>query len=167
MTKKMLVPGVVAAVTVATVVAAASGSAQTGGARTITLFEDVSRESSAIVDNIPRSPARDPEDRRFRLSTGDEIVARTSLLDRKGGTRLGTSYAHAVVVSGTSFARASLHAQVLLTLRDGTIALTGIAGAAQKPFAVTGGTGAYDGARGTATERETGSGAQLTIRLLS
>lgn len=163
--KWFLMPAAVAAVTVAGVVAA-TGSAQTDPGRTLTLFEDVARESNAFVDNAPHSPARTPGSRRFRLSVGDELVARTPVLDRKGGARIGTSYAHAVVVKGRRFETASLQADVVLALRDGTIAVTGLAGAAQRPFAVIGGTGAYEGARGSATEKETDAGAELTIRLL-
>jgi hypothetical protein len=88
------------------------------------------------------------------------------VLDRKGGARIGTSYAHAVVVKGRTFESASLQANIVLALRDGTIALAGIVGATQRPLAVVGGTGTYQGARGSATEKETGSGAELTIRLL-
>jgi hypothetical protein len=130
------------------------------------LFENVAHERSALVDNAPKSPSKNPESRRFRLSAGDELVNRTPVLDRKGGARIGTSYAHAVVVKGRTFESASLQANIVLALRDGTIALAGIVGATQRPLAVVGGTGTYEGARGSATEKETGSGAELTIRLL-
>ena len=163
--KTCLVLAAVAAVAVAGLVAA-GGSAQTGSGRVLRLFDDAAHESNAFVDNPPRSPAKSPESRRFRLSTGDELVARTPVLDRRGGTRVGTSYAQAVVVRGRTFEHATLQAEVVLALRGGTIALTGLAGAAQRPFAVVGGTGAYEGARGSATERETRGGAKLTIRLL-
>jgi hypothetical protein len=118
------------------------------------------------VDNAPKSPSKNPESSRFRLSAGDELVNRTPMLDRKGGARVGASYAHAIVVKGRRFESASLHANIVLALGDGTITLAGLVGAAQRPLAVTGGTGAYEGARGSATEKETGSGAELTIRLL-
>jgi hypothetical protein len=163
----MKIPTLAAAAAVAGMtVVAATGSAQTPGGRTVTLFESVGREQSTLVDNAPRSPAKDPESPRFRLSAGDELVNRTPILDRDGGARIGTSYAHGVVVNGRSFENASLQVNVVLALRDGTIALTGLVGATQRPLAVVGGTGAYDGARGSATEKETGDGAALTIRLL-
>jgi hypothetical protein len=162
---KILTLAAAAAVAVAIAVTA-TGSAQTTGGRTVTLFENVARERSALVDNAPKSPSKNPESRRFRLSAGDELVNRTPVLDRKGGARIGTSYAHAVVVKGRTFESASLQANIVLALRDGTIALAGIVGATQRPLAVVGGTGTYQGARGSATEKETGSGAELTIRLL-
>jgi len=51
-------------------------------------------------------------------------------------------------------------------MRDGTLVLAGLAGATNRPLAVVGGTGAYRGARGTVTEKETEAGALLTIKLL-
>jgi hypothetical protein len=162
---KILTLAAAAAVAVAIAVTA-TGSAQTTGGRTVTLFENVARERSALVDNAPKSLSKNTQSRRFQLSAGDELVNRTPVLDRKGGARIGTSYAHAVVVKGRTFESASLQANIVLALRDGTIALAGIVGATQRPLAVVGGTGTYQGARGSATEKETGSGAELTIRLL-
>jgi hypothetical protein len=162
---RFLTAGAIAAVTAAGV-AAATGSAQTPSGRTLTLFEDVPRESSTLVDNAPRSPSKNPGNRRFRLSAGDELVGRTPLLERNGGRRIGTSYVRAAVVRGRTFENATLQADVVLALRDGTIALTGLAGTAQRPFAVVGGTRAYEGADGSATEKETRDGAELTIRLM-
>lgn len=163
--KRILTLTAVAAITAAIVVAA-TGSAQTTGGRTVTLFANIARERSTLVDNTPKSPSKNPESRRFRLSAGDELVNRTPVLDHKGGARIGTSYAHAVVVDGTTFGSARLQANIVLALRDGTIALAGLVGAAPRPLAVVGGTGAYEGARGGATEKETGGGAELTLRLL-
>jgi hypothetical protein len=163
--KKILTAAAVAGAT-ASVIAAASGSAQTSGGRTLTLFENAARESDAFVDNAPKSQAKNPDNPRFRLSVGDELIARTPVLARKGGARIGTSYAHAVVVRGRTFEGAALQAQVLVALADGDIVLAGLGGTAQRPFAVVGGTGAYEGAHGSAIEKETGGGADLTIRLL-
>ena len=163
---KVFTVAALAAITVA-IVAAATGSAETAGGRTITLFENIARERSTLVDNMPKSPSKNPESRRFRLSVGDELVNRTPVLDHKAGARIGTSYAHAVIVNGRTFGNASLQANIVLALRDGTIALAGLVGAVNRPLAVVGGTGAYAGARGSATEKETGGGAELTIRLLT
>jgi hypothetical protein len=162
---RFLIAVAVVAVTAAGI-AVATGSAQAPSGRTLTLFEDVLRESSTLVDNAPRSPAKSPENRRFRLSAGDELVGRTPLLERSGGGRIGTSYVRGAVVRGRSFEDATLQADVVLALRDGTIVLAGLAGTAQRPFAVVGGTGAYEGADGFATEKETSGGAVLTVRLL-
>ena len=165
MNTKILVPAAAAAIAAAAI-GTATGGAQTGAGRSLTVFEDVAHESSTFIDNAPRSPVRNPESRRFRLSMGDEHASRTPLLERKGGARIGTSYARAAVVKGRRFESATLQADVVLSLRDGTIVLAGLAGSSQRPFAVVGGTGAYEGARGSATEKETDAGAELTIRLI-
>jgi hypothetical protein len=134
---------------------ASTGGAQTPEGSTVTVFQDVPHESSKFVDHAPK-----------RLSMGDEHVSRTPVLDRRGGSRVGTLYAHAAVVKGDSFRTAVFQAQVVLALDDGTITLSGLAGTAARPFAVTGGTGAYSGARGTASEKEVQGGARLVVRLL-
>ena len=156
--------GTAAAVAVA--VMPTGGSAQTSAGRTLALFENTAHESDAFVDNAPRSPAKDPGSRRFRLSAGDELTVRTPILDRRGGKRVGTLYAHATVATGTRFQNAVLQAQTVLALADGTIVLAGLAGRSHSPFAVLGGTGAYEGARGSATEKDTSGGAELTLRLI-
>jgi len=163
--KKLLVPATLAAITVIAI-AVASGSAQTAGGRTLTLFENVANESNSLVDNAPKSPAKNPDSASFRLSRGDELVGRTPLLDHKGGTRVGTSYFQATVAKGRKFEGAVLQAQVVLALRDGNLVLEGLAGSTDNPLAVVGGTGAYEGARGQTTEKETDHGAVLTIQLL-
>ncbi len=165
MKQKILIVAAAVAVTAATV-AVGTGGAQTTGGRTLTLFEDVPHESSTLVDNAPKSPATNPGSRRFRLSMGDELVSRVPVFDRRGGARVGTLYAHATIVSGRRFETAGFQAQVVLTLREGTINLAGLAGAAGRPLAVTGGTGEYEGVRGTATEKDSAGGARLTLRLL-
>ena len=143
----------------------AGSSAQSTG-RTLTLFQDVAHEDNAFIDNAPKSPSKNPDSRGFRLSAGDNLIARTPILDGRGGKHVGTLYAQAAVVQGKRFENAVLQAQATLVLADGTIVFAGLAGAADRPFAVIGGTGAYDGARGTATEKETSGGAELAIHLL-
>jgi hypothetical protein len=155
-----------AAVAVTVAVMPTGGSAQSSAGRTLALFENTAHESDAFVDNAPRSPAKDPGNRRFRLSSGDELTARTPILDHRAGNRVGTLYVEATVATGTKFQNAVLQAQTVLALGDGTIVLAGLAGRSQSPFAVLGGTGAYEGARGSATEKETNGGAELTVRLL-
>jgi hypothetical protein len=163
--RRILIPAAAMAVA-ATSVVATSGDAQTGGGRTLAVFESTARAADAFVDNAPRSRVKSPGSGGFRLSAGDELIERAPVLDRAGGRRIGTSYSHAAVVSGTRFANATLQAQVVLALADGAIVLEGLGGAANRPFAVVGGTGAYEGARGSATAKESGAGAQVTIHLL-
>ena len=148
------------------IVVVASGGAQTPAARTLTLFQNTAAESNAFVDNAPKSPAKSPDNSRFRLSPGDALIARTPVLDQRGGRRVGTLYANVAVVRGSKFENATLQGQLILELGHDSIVLAGLAGAASRPFAVVGGTGAYEGARGSATETELTNGAKLTIRLL-
>jgi hypothetical protein len=145
---------------------AASGGAQPADVTTLTLFQDVTHESNSFVDNAPKSPSANPGSRRFRLSAGDELIAKTPILDRRGGKRIGTLYARAQVVSGTSFEKAVLGAEAVLVLGDDSIVFAGLGGSSQRPFAITGGTGAYEGAGGSATETEKDGGADLVIRVL-
>lgn len=162
--RQILLLAAAAIVTIA--VLAGSGGAQTTERRTVTVFQDVAHETSAFVDNAPKSPVPNPGSSRFRLSIGDEHVSRTPVLDRRDGSRVGTLYSHAAVVKGANFRTAAFEAQVVLTLGSGSMTLSGLAGAIEKPFAVTGGTGDYAGARGTATEKEGEDGARLIVRLL-
>jgi hypothetical protein len=155
--------GAIAAAALALV--ANSGDAQTPTGRTLTLFENTARESDTLVDNAPKSPVANPGDRRFRLSAGDELTVRTPVLDHRNGNHVGTLYAHVVVAAGNRFRNAVLPAQTILALGDGTIVMAGLAGETQRPFAVLGGTGAYEGARGSASETDTRGGAELSIRL--
>ena len=154
------------ATTVVAVATATAGAAQSSPVRTLTLFQDTSHETDSLVDNAPKSPTTNTDSPRFRLSAGDELVSFTPVLDRRGGRRLGALYTKAVVARGSSFDNAVLQAEGILVLRRGTIAVAGLAGRSRSPFAVVGGTGVYEGARGSVTERESGSGAALTIRLL-
>jgi hypothetical protein len=163
--KQIFTLATLAAAAIATVVAA-GGGAQTPPARTLTLFQDTAAESNTIVDNAPKSPAKSPDDSHFRLSLGDALIARTPVFDHRGGRRIGTLYANVAVVGGSKFENATLQGQLILKLGHDSIVLAGLAGTANSPFAVIGGTGAYEGARGSATETELNNGARLTIRLL-
>ena len=163
--KQLFTLATVTAAAVAIVVAA-TGGAQTPAARTLTLFQNTAAESNTLIDNTPKSPAKSPDDSHFRLSPGDTLIARTPVLDHRGGKRIGTLYTTVAVVKGTKFENATLQGQLILALGHSNIVLAGLAGAAKSPFAVIGGTGAYEGARGSATEKETNNGATLTLRLL-
>jgi hypothetical protein len=166
--KSMLTVPLLAAIVGATALAS-SGSAQTPGARTLRLFEDAAHGSEPLIDNAPKSPSADPGSQRFRLSAGDELVVRTPMLGRKGGKRLGTLYAHATIVAGHRFQDAVLLVRGVFKLADGQIAFTGVIKDQRlNTEAVIGGTGAYEGARGsvTTTDVDDGAGAQDEIHLL-
>jgi hypothetical protein len=158
----------VAAAVAATVVLAANGGAQPPGARTLTFLDDTNHATQGFVDNAPKSPVRNPQSRRFRLSIGDTLYVRSPILDRAGGTRIGTAYSQFTVASGNSFANAVFRGHGAFKLRGGQIAADGILRPANatNTVAVLGGTGAYAGARGSLTFTEVPNGSQDTFHLL-
>jgi hypothetical protein len=147
---------------------AASGGAQTPGSRTLSFFETDTGSRFNIVDNAPKSPVRNPESRRYRFSLGDQVVFVNPLLDQRGGNRVGALYGAGTVVAGRSFANLVLLGTVTFTLSDGSqIAAVGTFTPGQTArVAIIGGTGAYEGARGTAVSQEVQGGSQDTLTLL-
>jgi allene oxide cyclase len=123
-------------------VASGPGSAQAPAVRTIQILE---REGpSRFVDQPPRR----------RPSQGDMIVFRNTLLNAANRRqRIGTSHGVCVVTGGTA-RRTSTQCEATLVLGDGTLSLLGAVTFAEEAraftVAVVGGTGAYEGARGSA-----------------
>jgi hypothetical protein len=160
----LLVP---AAAVTAALVLSAGGSAQAPGERTFTFFEDASRETGKVIDEAPKSPSKNPGSRRFRLSVGDRLVRMNPILDRRGGTRIGTLYTDVTVVKGNGFENATYLGQAVAKLRGGQVDVAiAFKPARTNTFAVIGGTGAYQGARGSVTEVDQGTGGQVTVHLL-
>jgi hypothetical protein len=145
------------------------GGASASGTQTLTFFEDASRGKEKLIDNAPTSPTPNPGSKRFRLSIGDELVVRTPLFDRQGGARRGTLFAKGTIVKGHRFSNAVIQVDEVIRLGNGQLTLAGIIrDQVLNAAAVTGGTGAHEGARGSATERDVngGQGAELSIHLL-
>lgn len=160
--------GVIAALAVAivsTVALASSGAAQQPDGRTLKLIEQ--DESSAFAD----TGARSRKQRNPRFSGGDLHVF-TSRVFNEANVRIGRLYAHCVAVrGGRDFTRALFHCSGTFALKDGTIvvnaAFRGNQDDEDVPLAVTGGTGAYNGARGTVTVRNLPRGRmENTVRLI-
>src|SRR4051812_23862224 len=168
MTRLSLLAAALMSALAATVVLAASGGAQTPGGHTLTFLDDTSHATQGFVDSAPKSPVRNPQSRRFRLSTGDTLYVRSPILDRAGGTRIGTAYSQFTVVSGTSFANAVFRGHGAFKLRDGQVAVDGVLRPANatNTVAVLGGTGAYEGARGSLTFTQVSNGSQDTFHML-
>jgi hypothetical protein len=144
----------VAAVAASIVVAvlASSGTADHPGSRTFVVIEDEARGSFNVVDNRPRSRNR----RNPSPSAGDFLTFSTPLVNQDNA-RIGRLDAVCTVTrGGRTFERARLHCTGTFRLRDGTLALsTSFRGSETPPvIAVVGGTGAYEGARGSVTGRE-------------
>jgi hypothetical protein len=134
-----------------TAVMASTGGAQSPGERTFKLIEV--DESMAFGDVAPR--ARNPRNPRF--SGGDMHVFTSRLFD-ESNRRVGRLYAQCITVrGGRTFVQAQFQCNATAVLRDGTIALSTAFRGNQRDedvlTAVTGGTGAYEGARGSVSQR--------------
>lgn len=131
---------------------AAPGSAQAPTTTTLTFFEPSSGGNFKVIDNAPKSPTKNLESRRYRFSVGDEIIFSQRLLTAAGGQRVGTLYADLKVVRGRTFNSIVVMGQGTYALNNGdeivVHALVQLA-ATDVKLAVTGGTGAYAGARGS------------------
>ncbi len=163
--KAYAVIGVLAAAFVSAVALTPSGGAQQPGGRTLKLIEQ--DESSAFADTGAKSRNR----RNPRFSGGDLHVF-TSRVFNEANARVGRLYAHCVAVrGGRTFVQALFHCSGTFALRDGTIvvnaAFRGNQDDEEVPLAVTGGTGAYQGARGSVTVRSLPRGRmENTVHLL-
>jgi hypothetical protein len=168
MKRLSLLAAAVAAAIAAGVVLAPAGGAQTPGGRTLTFLDDTNHGTQAFVDNAPKSPVRTPQSGRFRLSTGDMLYVSSPILDDEGGKRIGTAYSQFTVLKGNSFANAVFRGHGTFQLHDGQIVADGIfrIANATNTVAVLGGTGAYEGARGSLTFTEVEHGSRDTFHLL-
>ena len=157
--------GALAAATLAAAVLASTGGAQQPGDRTFKLIEV--DESAAFGDVAPRSSNQGNP----RFSGGDMHVFTSRVFDEANG-RVGRLYAQCVTVrAGRSFKQALFQCSATVVLRDGTIAVnTAFRGNQDDEdvlSAVTGGTGAYEGARGTISQRNLPHGrVENTVHLL-
>jgi hypothetical protein len=154
---------VLPAAAVATVVIAlmsTSGSAQTPGT-TLQLFESEKGASFRFVDNPPKS-------KNERASVGDAFAFNSPVLDQARQTRLGNLSAHCTVTRPGKESNAETVCLGAFRLPDGIITLaTSIKGSPKTvTAAVTGGTGAYQGARGSLTSTTVEGGSEDTITLL-
>jgi hypothetical protein len=164
-TAKVVAILVVAAAATAT---ATAGSAQTGG-RTVTFFEDSNHGSFAFIDNRPHSPVANPDSPKARFSLGDQAAFTERLLDRQGGKTVGRVFGTQTVVAGSRYPRVTNLIHAVFRLRDGQIVIDAAVDGrhpAKVRAAVTGGTGAYEGARGTFTTRPGDAGNADRILLL-
>jgi len=104
-----------------------------------------------LIDNAPKSPTGPRQEP--RLSAGDVLTISTPLYDG-GDTRIGRLDAVCVATRGARFERATFICTGSFALPEGTLALN-VSGRfpenAPVVGAVLGGTGAYEGARGSFT----------------
>lgn len=129
-------------------VAAADGQAPQG--RTLVLTELAQGHYEGFVDNPPRAKrTRDGEP--SRLSVGD-IFAQSFRIADQQGNRVGRLHQECVITVPGTARKARAVCTAVLALKDGKIsAALALIGEDNPTAAVTGGTGAYAGARGTVT----------------
>jgi hypothetical protein len=154
---------VAAAATGAIVAATAGGQAPQG--RTITLTELAKGASFGFVDNPPKTRFnREGEPR--KLSPGDVEVESVTVADPQGA-HVGRAAAYCVLTRPGVVRRHEEECTVSYRLTDGTITVADLfAGSETSDWtaAIVGGTGAYDGARGT-LKSVTGSNGSRTDTL--
>jgi hypothetical protein len=148
-----------------TVVSVTDSGAQSNGGRTLSFFESTKGSSFNFVDLPPKSA------KNHVISVGDEALFSNPILDRRGGTRIGTAHAEGTFVKGRSASHALILGRAVFKLRGGEIVVEGLFHSTGGPHtdtaAVIGGTGAYEGARGQFISKQTANGAARdTVHLM-
>ena len=162
MKRLTLLIGVCTAMMVIGAIFAGAGGAQRLGEQTIVLVSkpDVFK----LVDSPPKSRANG---NRVRISAGDYFVFTSQAFTSDTDKHVGTSQGFCVATDGgPDLPDASFLCVGGFALVDGTITWTS-AGKGSLTLAVTGGTGAYEGVRGTVLSEPQSDGTSLeTIHLL-
>jgi hypothetical protein len=152
---------VAVAVTVIAGMLTTGGAAQAPGERTFKLIQG-SGGTFKLIDNAPK--ARNPRNPRF--SVGDAFLF-TSPLFNEANNRIGFLQAYCAVARGGRFPRATSQCHGTYALRDGTLAASALLRRGKATIAVVGGTGAYEGARGSIIDRALPRGRiENTVHLL-
>jgi hypothetical protein len=156
---------ILSAALAATVIAGiltSGGAAQVPGERTFKIIEG-SGGTFKFIDNAPKARNH----RNPRLSVGDAYVFSSPLFN-EANNRVGFLQVSCVVSRGGRIARATSQCSGTYVLRDGTLAASAVVRGGQLPtIAVVGGTGAYEGARGSVTDRRLPRGrTEATVHLL-
>jgi hypothetical protein len=143
--------GLVAAAT-ASAIAVTSGSAQAPGDRTLTFVERTVPANSAFADVPPLWTKKRPGP-----SAGDGFLFDDTVLDATGATKVGRLRGRCSFVKVAKKPDESVGlCDTIYVLRDGTITVSATFAFDRAPhsLAVTGGTGAYEGARGSAVSTD-------------
>jgi hypothetical protein len=141
---KRLAAGALAAAALTAAVISATAGGQAAQGRTIQLTELAKGGTFGFVDNPPRGTMRRP-----RFSPGDS-EAFSSVLADASGRHVGRLNVQCTVTGGRSARTARVVCTGVFGLPDGTLAVTAslVGEPSTVNAAVTGGTGAYVGARG-------------------
>ncbi|MEA2450008.1 MAG: hypothetical protein QOG63_1940 [Thermoleophilaceae bacterium] len=136
---------------------ATAGSADTAG-RTFALYEHGIANDVRFVDSRPWD----------RASAGDEALIVHWLSDDRGNRR-GTMYVSCEMLRAyRDLGKSPSLCNATIKLRDGTLTAQGVlprSGSLHEVLAITGGTGAYNGATGTLTSDTSRGGTTNTFRL--
>lgn len=167
--RRTLAAAAVVAVAGGTLVTAVHSGAAEAGDRTFTITDSRNGAGYAFIDHAPRSK-HDQDGTPARTSIGDEVTLINRLTTSSGGKDHG--YYHCTVLAAVPSAADRLPALCVydLVLPAGHLTGSGEINfyANRSVIAVTGGTGAYAGARGTIVRvegPESQNGGTQTIRL--
>jgi hypothetical protein len=155
--------GLVAVGTAVALAIPTAAAAQSPGPRTIEVVEREKGSTFGFVDNPPRIRDR----RSAVLSPGDMFVFSSPLFDA-ANRRMGRIHVQCVATTRGRENRVQQLCTGALRLRDGRITLATVFRGDPDVVTgvVTGGDGAYAGARGTFRSEDTRTGANDTITLL-
>lgn len=142
----------IAAAAAATAALATTSAAQPAGPPTGELHLVARAQSATLVDNPPRQHSR-----HHPPSRGDGLVLIEKVYDPATGDRIGRSQTACTVIDAR---HSRLQCTGTVVLPQGEIALQSDG---QPPIAVTGGTGAFAGARGTADGNEHDGRIDVTV----
>ena len=131
----------------ASAIAVTSGTAQAPGERTLT-FVERSNDAATVLADVPPFV----KNKREFAGKGDTFLSPSTVSDSTGATKVGTFVGRCTLLRATKRVLGSVAiCDGIHNLRDGTITVSAYLTFSDKPitFAVTGGTGAYEGARGS------------------
>lgn len=163
MRRALVAVALLSVATAAVAGAVASGGAQ--GANTITVVvKPTDYRSVRFVDLAPKSTTGNPD----HISPGD-VILQTVTVRNQAGRRIGTRYDELTFVTPSANARSIDLVRSVYVFGDGRVFTQGLHGPTLNGAdAVTGGTGAYAGARGTLADvsAKNSKSTTLAIRLL-
>ncbi len=142
-----LLASAVLAGAIATVLAAAGSSASQTAGTTIKLIDDVQHSTTFnFVEPPPNPVTGDPTNN----SAGDQILTTEPLLNAKHA-RVGMAYEVITFVTGGQLPKrpSVVHGSLVYHLKNGTLFIETLNSGSFTEAVVTGGTGAFAGARGT------------------
>lgn len=148
-----IVAAVAVAAAGASIIAVTGGSATEPGERTLKFVEQSVDSNGVFIDAPPLSPGTGED---TRPGPGDSFMFNDLVLNAAGAKRVGVTRGICTFQKVTNdFVGSLAICNLSYVLKDGTIALYGpVKFGAPITVAVIGGTGAYEGARGSATNTE-------------